>query len=94
MLIRCGASLVSVAASRGGKQLPCETLTVSHGRDQLHAFVHTALKISKARLRVLAKGGNYIAPQAHAQHSITEDDLATPQQSTNSGGVRGDRCRR
>lgn len=80
---------VSVTTNRGGKRLPCETLTVSHRCDQLHAHVHTALKISEAPLRALAKSANYIAPQAHAQDSIPENDLATLQQSTNWRGVRG-----
>lgn len=85
----------SVATDSGGKRLPCETLTASHRRGQLHVRVHTALKISEAPFRVLAKkGGNYIALQACAQDSIAEDDLAAPQQSTNWGGVRWDRCRR
>lgn len=79
---------VSAATNRGGKQVPCETLTASHRRDQLHARVHTALKISEAPLRVLPKGGNYGAPQAHAQDPIPEDDLGTPQQSTNWGWGR------
>lgn len=80
---------VSAATNRSVKQLPCETLTVSHRRDQLHARVHTAFKISEAPLRVLPKGGNYDAPQAHAQDPIPEDDLGTPQQSTNWGGEGG-----
>lgn len=82
-------SPVSAATNRSVKQLPCETLTVSHRRDQLHARVHTAFKISEAPLRVLPKGGNYGAPQAHAQDPIPEDDLGTPQQSTNWGGEGG-----
>lgn len=80
---------VSAATNRSVKQLPCETLTVSHRRDQLHTRVHTAFKISEAPLRVLPKGGNYGAPQAHAQDPIPEDDLGTPQQSTNWGGEGG-----
>lgn len=80
---------VSASTNRGGKQVPCETSTASHRRDQLHARVHTALKISEAPLRVLPKGGNYGAPQAHAQDPIPEDDLGTPQQSTNWGGEGG-----
>lgn len=89
VLVYPPAPPVSAATNRGGKQVPCETLTASHRRDQLHARVHTALKISEPPLRVLPKGGNYGAPQAHAQDPIPEDDLGTPQQSTNWGGEGG-----